>query len=236
MSTQQKTDSQDKEFEREIVRYLRDHPGFFEQHLDLLADMILPHDQGQGSISLVERQVSVLRDQKEQYRHKLQSLIQVAEQNEKLSSDFNNLILSLLDAPDLNQVLDIINAHLQVDFNADAVSLRLLNSNHPHLQNHPEITDWSTPILATFEKVLAGRQPVCGSLKPAQLEALFAEEADKIKSAALIPLAQSETSNTCYGLLAIGSYSSQRFRADMGTLFLSHLGKVLSRVLKKHLE
>ncbi|MDH5571277.1 MAG: DUF484 family protein [Gammaproteobacteria bacterium] len=236
MTTPQKSTLSEKELEREIVRYLRDHPDFFEQHLGLLADMILPHNQGNQAISLIERQVSVLRDQKEQYRSKLQTLIQVAEKNEKLSADFNNLTLSLLNAPDLNHVLDIINAHLQVDFNADAVSLRLLNSHHPQLQDHPEIMNWSATTLATFQKVLDGRQPVCGTLKPAQCEALFTDNDDKIKSAALIPLAKTENSNQCYGLLAIGSNDQHRFRADMGTMFLSHLGKVLSYVLKKHLD
>ena len=236
MTTQQNPSMSNKDFEHEIVRYLRDHPDFFEQHLDLLADMILPHGHGNQTISLVERQVSVLRDQKEQFRHQLQTLISVAEKNEKLSADFNNLTLSLLNAPDLNHVLDIINAHLQVDFNADAVSLRLLNSSHPQLNDHPEITNWSAPTLATFEKVLHSHQPVCGTLKDEQCEALFPDEADRIKSAALIPLTKSDNSKQSYGLLAIGSHDKQRFRADMGTVFLSHLGNILSHVLKKHLD
>lgn len=239
MSTQQDSNLNEmkqnqKEFEREIVRYLRDHPDFFEQHLDLLADMILPHEHG-GTVSLVERQVSVLREQKDQYRKKLQTLINMAEQNEKLSQDFNGLILALLDANDLEGVLQIVNERLQADFNADAVSLRLLNSNNPQLQQHPEMMDWSAPVLAAFEKVIEGRRPVCGGLKPQQLDALFEDNASNIQSAALIPLVKSEHSKKCYGLLAIGSEDAQRFRADMGTLFLSHLGKVLSRVLKTHL-
>jgi len=77
---------------------------------------------------------------------------------------------------------------------------------------------------------------VCGTLKPGQLDALFAAEADDIASAALIPLVESASSRKCYGLLAIGSQDRNRFRADMGTVFLSQLGKILSRVLKKHLE
>ncbi|MCW9024246.1 MAG: DUF484 family protein [Gammaproteobacteria bacterium] len=234
MSTQQDISVSDKDFEREIVRYLRDHPAFFEQHLDLLADMILPHEHG-GTVSLVERQVSVLRDQKDQYRKKLQTLINMAEKNEKLSHDFNSLILALLDAADLEKVLNIISERLRSDFEADAISLRLFNSNHPQLQQHPEIMDWSEPVLGAFEKVIEGRRPVCGGLKPQQLDALFAENASNIHSAALIPLVKSEHSKKCYGLLAIGSEDAQRFRADMGTLFLSHLGKVLSRVLKTHL-
>jgi len=225
----------EKDLEHSIVRYMRDHPGFFENHLDLLADMILPHVHD-GTVSLVERQVSVLREQKDKYRQQLQRLISHAEKNEKLSEHFNELILSLLDADKLEQIIDLVNLRLQQDFEADAVSLRLFNTDHPYLRERPEMVDWSEPVLGTFEKVISGRRPVCGTLPPVQVEALFAENAEGIQSAALIPLLVSEKSKQCYGLLAIGSHDAGRFRADMGTLFLSHLSKVLSRVLSQHLN
>ncbi len=235
MSTQQENSVNEKDLEHNIVRYLRDHPGFFESHLDLLADMILPHAHG-GTVSLVERQVSVLREQKDKYRQQLQQLISHAEKNEKLSEHFNTLILALLDAHELEQIIDIINLRLQQDFEADAVSLRLFNTDHPCLRERPEMVDWSEPVLGSFEKIINSRRPLCGSLPPVQVSALFADAAEGIQSAALIPLLVSEQSKKCYGLLAIGSQDAGRFRADMGTLFLSHLGNVLSRVLSQHLE
>ena len=60
----------DKDTERLIVRYLRDHPEFFETHLDLLADMILTHESGKA-VSLIEHQVSILRDQNDQHKARL---------------------------------------------------------------------------------------------------------------------------------------------------------------------
>ncbi len=235
MSIQQENSMDEKDLEHTLVRYLRDHPGFFEQHLDLLADMILPHVHG-GTVSLVERQVSVLREQKEQYRRQLQQLVRHAEKNEKLSKHFNSLILALLDTRELAQVVEIVNQRLQQDFEAGAVSLRLFNTDHPYLRERPEMVDWSEPVLGTFDKVIGGRRPVCGTLPPVQVEALFKDAAEGIQSAALIPLLVNDQSRKCYGLLAIGSHDAGRFRADMGTLFLSHLGKVLSRVLSQHLE
>ena len=233
-SHQENTLSIDKEFEREIVRYLRDNPDFFERHRDLLADMILPH-QPQGAVSLIERQVSVLRDQKLELKHRLQQLTDYARQNEDLSSRLNKLILDLLDADDFDSLLDLIQQRLKSDFDADAVVLRLFNSGAPALKAHPDIMDWSEPALGAFEKVIDGRKPVCGTLKPGQLDALFSDYADVVRSAALIPLVESESSKQCIGLLAIGSHDPQRFRANMGTLFLSHLSHVLTRILKLHL-
>lgn len=225
----------DKEFEREIVRYLRDNPDFFERHLDLLADMLLPH-QPQGAVSLIERQVSVLRDQKQELKHRLQQLTDYARQNEDLSTRLNKLILDLLDADDFDSLLALIQERLKTDFEADAVVIRLFNiSGAPALKAHPDIMDWSEPALGAFEKVIDGRKPVCGSLKPGQLDALFNDYAEVVRSAALIPLVESESSKQCVGLLAIGSQDPQRFRANMGTLFLSHLSHVLTRILKLQL-
>ena len=235
MSIQQENSVDDKDLEHSIVRYLRNHPDFFENHLDLLADMILPHVHG-GTVSLVERQVSVLREQKDHYRQQLQQLVSHAEKNEKLSEHFNSLILALLDAQELADVIEIINLRIQQDFEADAVALRLFNTDHPYLRERPEMVDWSEPVLGVFEKIISSRRPLCGALPPVQVEALFAEAAEGIQSAALIPLLVNEQSKRCYGLLAIGSQDAGRFRADMGTLFLSHLSKVLARVLSRHLE
>ena len=45
------------------LRYLQHNPDFFERHQALLARLRLPHARGGSTISLVERQVEVLREQ-----------------------------------------------------------------------------------------------------------------------------------------------------------------------------
>ena len=235
MTIQQDQKIESKDEERDIVRFLREHPDFFERHQELLAEMLLPHETG-SAVSLVERQVSVLREQRDDYKKKLQQLVKTAQQNEKLNNHVNALILALLDAETLDDVLQVVQTRLMDDFDAEAVVVRLFNTGHPTMDRLPELVDWSEPVMGAFEKVIEGRKPVCGALKPGQLDALFTDQSDNIVSAALIPLVESVESRKCYGLLAIGSPDRNRFRADMGTVFLSHLGKVLSRVLKPHLE
>ena len=224
--------AKDKAFEHEIARYLRDHPAFFEDHQDILAGMILSHESG-SAVSLIERQVQVLREQKDEQKRKLQTLISTAQNNEKLNNNVNTLILELLDADSLNDILNVIEQRMRADFEADAVVVKLLASGNTILKEHEELTAWQQPALVIGEKVMTARQPVCGSFNTEQMQALF-DDAD-IQSAGVVPLVEDENSKNCYGIIAIGSYDPQRFRADMGTLFLSLLGQVLTRILKRHL-
>lgn len=225
--------AKDTEFEHDMVRYLRDHPAFFEEHQDLLADMTLTHETG-SAVSLIERQVQVLREQKEQQKRKLQSLISTAHNNEKLNNNVNALILELLDASSLSEVINVIEQRMRADFEADAIVVKLLASGNEILKEHEELTAWQQPALVIGEKVMTARQPVCGSFKAEQMQALF-DDAD-IQSAGVVPLVKAKDSKNCYGIIAIGSYDPQRFRADMGTIFLTLLGQVLTRILKQHLE
>ena len=61
MSTQRKPEFVEEQVSEEAVReYLEAHPDFFEHNKALLSQLELPHGAG-GAVSLVERQVSVLR-------------------------------------------------------------------------------------------------------------------------------------------------------------------------------
>ncbi len=233
MTVQKKTlPKQDKTTEHDIVQYLRDHPDFFEQHQDLLADMALLHESG-SAVSLIERQVSILREQKDDARAKLHALINVAEKNEQLSQRFNRLILALLDTQSFGQVIDFIQQRFVKDFDAHSVSIRIIKGSLISQQQIPGSASSDNYNMEIFDKVIKNRKPVCGRLPMDQLEQLFVDDYEKIRSAVLIPLIKDDKSE-CLGLLAIGSVDKDRFRADMGTLFLSHLSMVLTRVIEKH--
>ena len=61
MSTQRKADFVDDGLSDEAVRdYLEANPAFFERHSAILSSLSVPHGSGEA-VSLVERQVSMLR-------------------------------------------------------------------------------------------------------------------------------------------------------------------------------
>ena len=71
--------------EDDIVEYLQTNPDFFERHINLLTSLSLPHRTGGPAVSLVERQVSVLRQRNMKLERKLRELLDVARGNDPLA-------------------------------------------------------------------------------------------------------------------------------------------------------
>lgn len=213
--------------ESQVVDYLRNTPEFFERNAELLSELQLPHPSG-GAISLVERQVQVLREQNAELKAKLMDLVEVARDNDRLNERMHRLTLDLLRDDGLAPLLDTLGEHLRGEFNADAVAIRLAgidDSRARELGVQRLETDVALDDL--FGAVFASGRPICGRLKQDQLEFLFEDRAAAIESAAVVPLGD----KAAVGVLAIGSCESIRFHPGMGTLFLSHLGELVGQVL-----
>ena len=77
MSTQPKPDFIEEELSENAVHdFLQENPDFFERHGALLSSLRLPHVTG-GTVSLVEHQVSVLRQKDLKLERKLKDLIEM---------------------------------------------------------------------------------------------------------------------------------------------------------------
>ncbi len=215
--------------EREVADFLRHNPDFFSRHEALLLDMTLPHPQGGQAISLVERQVGVLREQKQQLRDQLQQLTRTARTNEQLMGRFQQLVLNLIDSEDLDDAILYIRAALREDFHADAVEMVLFD-----VDVWPNSVGRDDSRLKPFERILDGRTPVCGHLRPEQLELLFGRGSNDIASAVVIPLCEGDE-QSCLGMLAIGSIDADRYHPEMGTMFVNYLGAVMNRIFRAHL-
>lgn len=216
--------------EQLIIDYLRDCPDFFERHLDVLETLRVPHPC-QPAVSLIERQVQLLRDNNLRLRRKLQELIEVARNNDSLTRRMQVLALGLIEAATLDELLTNSQCVLRDEFNADFIALRL--AARPQVQSQPVEREFVTEAeLALFDSSLRTERPRCGRLTAEQTVNLFDDAAPRIASAALVPLRGSGWR----GLLAIGSCDADRFRAGMGTLFLSRIGDLLSHALQAHLR
>ena len=104
--------------EERIERYLTLNPDFFERHQPLLARMRLPHMRTGSTVSLVERQVEVLRDQKTDADRRLAEFIAVARANDHLAERIHRFTRRLLRAPTAASALTALEASLREDFDA----------------------------------------------------------------------------------------------------------------------
>src|SRR5580693_2593557 len=85
--------------EEAIASYLQRNPDFFERHQALLARLRLPHARGGSTISLVERQIEVMRERHAALEAKLAELVRVARDNDAVAERFHRFARRLLRAP-----------------------------------------------------------------------------------------------------------------------------------------
>jgi uncharacterized protein YigA (DUF484 family) len=205
-----------------VAAYLRANPDFFVTHPELLTELLLPHESG-DAISLVEHQVSVLRDRNIESRKHLGSLLEAAKINDALFGKTRELVLALLDAPDLIELVSTLKAQLRADFDVTAITVFALDGT-------------LTPVLGIQSTTRANAEDrlgnllhgsaACGAIREQEGKFLFPENSG-IRSAAVVPLRH----HGFRGILALGSVDAHRFDPRMGTLFLRYIGEVLSRLL-----
>jgi len=215
--------------DKQVIEYLRHHPDFFLHHLDLLVELELPHDSG-AAVSLIERQVQLLREQRNQLTQRLENLTENARENEALSEDLHQFMLVLLDADNLDDVFGIVEDYMKTEFDADAIAIRLVSGGLADELEDQKIRVLDDEILPAFEKMLMAGNPSCEPLNREQLYYLFGEQAADIASNVIIPLNDEEM---IYGLMAIGSTDPERYQPEMGTIFLRRFGEFLTHNLKQ---
>ena len=208
-----------------VAAYLEAHPEFFVEHEELLPAMRIPHRRG-DTVSLVERQMTILRERNIEMRHRLSQLMDVARDNDRLFDKTRRLILALMDATSLEDVVISVEDSLRQDFQVPFVSLILLGDNPM------PVGRWVThaDAQAAIGGLLSEDKSVAGSLREHELDFLFGEEQRKqIGSTAVVAL----NHLGLHGVLAVGSRDPQHYKSSVGMLFLGHIAEVLGRVLPR---
>ncbi|HEX5765929.1 MAG TPA: DUF484 family protein [Woeseiaceae bacterium] len=234
MSTQRKAEfTEDVLSEADVHSYLQRHPDFFERHASLLSALRLPHATG-AAVSLVERQVSVLRQKDLKLERKLKELLDVARANDALADKIHKTALDLLEARDPRQTLGSVEAALRTEFGADHAVLVVFGEPASFGNSSPSRffrpLERNDPALQPFATFMGSSNPRCGQVRDAQRDFLFGEQTNEVGSAALVPLG-----DKCrVGFLAIGSVDADHFHPGMSFDFLKRLGELIAVALKRH--
>lgn len=212
----------------QVAEYLRAHSEFFIGEDDLLADLSLPHESGKA-ISLLERQVTILRERGIDARQRLNNLIENGRNNDQLFDTTRNLVLALLRADGVTEIADIAQDHLSNHANIDACEIILVEQDK--LAVSPSVrVEKSDKLHQYFEDVFRLKRTHCGAQNDEQLRYLFPENSRKIKSTALCPIVNN---SEVLALLAFGNYTENFFNINLDTLFLDFIGQAIGAVLDK---
>ncbi|MGE7990755.1 DUF484 family protein [Pseudomonas sp. NPDC089554] len=210
--------------EEAVVAYLRARPTFFAEHDELLIEQRIPHQRG-DSVSLVERQLQLLRERNIEMRHRLSQLMDVARDNDRLFDKTRRLILDLLDASTLEEVVMAVEDSLRQEFQVPFVSLVLFGDNAA------PVGRWVSNAEAqqAIGGLLGSGKTVSGNLREHELVFLFGDEHQEVGSSAVASLEH----QGLHGVLAIGSRDPQHYKSSVGTLFLGYIAEVLGRVVPR---
>lgn len=213
--------------EAQITEYLRDNPAFFERHLDLLALLKLPHPSG-DAISLVERQVDLLRQQNRSLENKLMELVDIARDNQRVTDHLHTLARELVETDSLSDVVATTQEVLRQHFGMDFATVHFFET----VSDDAELLIHENHRIAHFSDFLANGRPICGRLTTGQVERLFGDHAAQVQSSAMVPL----NNGVDIGILGLGSADAERFHPGMGVFFLQQLGALVSSSLARHLD
>jgi len=203
----------------DVAHYLLNTPEFFEEHIDVLAQITLPHPHGGRTISLSERQLLTLREKNKVLEKKLHDLMIFAKENDALQHKVHEFTTSLFAARDLATLQEMI-PHLLRDI--FAVPHTVLN-----------LWQVSPPSMEVLVFTDAQPQPVCLHQAAHETASWFGESAAQLHSFAYLPL---HAGSVSVGLLVLASEDQQRFYPEMGTVFLQRLSEAVSSALHPYLD
>jgi uncharacterized protein YigA (DUF484 family) len=216
-----------------VAEYLQTYPDFFERNSPLLTKLRLPHLRDAGAtVSLVERQVEVLRERNQSLDRKLKELVDVARANDALADRIHRLSQRLIRAHTLLETIGAVETSLREDFDAMHSVLVLFLEQARSLEGAGRFlrgAEPTDPDIKSFESLLQSGKPRCGQIRDGQRDYLFGKDSVEIGSVALTPLGPKGE----LGILAIGASDAERFHPAMSTEFLSRIGELVTYALMR---
>ena len=210
--------------EDSVRDFLKNNGDFIQRNPDLLDHLHISHASG-SAVSLVEKQVSVLRERNVDMRHRLNTLTANARDNDKLYEQTRQLVLKLLESDSIAELCQSFRESMTRDFDVEHASIILFGEGD---SEGPYRIETAERAKIEIGALLKGRKAVCGALRKEELSYLFPDAGD-VGSAALMPL----SNDFELGLIAVGSSDAGRYSSSMGTLFLSHIADVIVRLLPR---
>ncbi len=217
--------------EKDVAAYLSSNPDFFTNRDSLLLKLKLPHND-KGTVSLVEKQVEVLRDRQKKTKKQLNEFIKSAERNHEIFEQSKKLILNLMAAKNREEFFNALEKSFKKDFQCKAYSL-IIFGNRPRQINHFTSTVRAAAAREYVGALMRAREPTLGVLRRDEQDFLFRHKSADVKSAAVLSV---RDKNKQIALLAIGSEHTRYFDSSMDTLFIGFIADALAKLLPRYVK
>jgi uncharacterized protein YigA (DUF484 family) len=212
----------------QVAEFLRQNPGFFENHVDILMNLQIPHPHGGRAVSIGERQLVALREKSKLLEEKLHELLQFGEENDAAGEKVHRLACRLIDCAGLDAALDTLYLDLLDHFAVPHVAVRLWSVAEDN-SGMREFSVVAQEIRGFVEQMAA---PYCGHHPVYESQSWFGEAAPHLKSFAMVALRRD---GRTFGVVALASEDPKRFYPEMGTLYLARIGELVSSALWRYL-
>ncbi len=217
--------------EEEVVSYLRAQPGVLLRYPELLEHLEMVHSTG-TAVSLIERQVEVLRGKNNKLEDRLGQLLQNAADNERRASSVHKLARTLIRAPSLAAAIAGLKTVMREDFGIEEAVVGV-NASVYRRQDIAGFVplDADSALFKSCENFLRTKLIECGPITAERAQIIFPTAVEPIVSAAIVPLEKERT----LGLLALGSTDPERFQPRQGKLFLEMTAELVAAALRARL-
>jgi len=205
----------------EVASYLNHNPTFFHVFPNLLDELSIPHPKSGQAVSLLERQVFQLREQRDTLKIEVDSLMDIASENGQLFYKVQQFTKALMSAQTEQATVSAIYDQMHNLFEVDQVAMVSWDVPKTSLDGVSQLgvsQSWS----GALKTSLSIHKPVCGLLENDWQKGLF-HTSEAMQSVCLLPLGNDDV----WGVLALGS-KTDRFHPDLGTYFLNMMAEQVS--------
>ena len=197
---------------KDVELFLLDNLDFFVTRESLVSEMEFKHSQSSAS-SILERQITKLRDEHKNVIELLKSFIDTASINEDLFKKSKDLTLKILESDTNDNIKEIVEESFKKDFGVDDCKIEFFDNKA--IDKLEKGTGLSMHKGAVH----------CGSFSNEKIALLFDDE--KIESLVIAVIVLKDE----IGLLKLGSHDRTKYLGDEDTTFIEYIRDILEKKL-----
>jgi len=211
--------------EADVANFLNQNREFFHVFPNLLDELSIPHPETGKAVSLLERQIYQLRQQRDELKVEVDTLIDIAGENGRLLHKVRDFTKALMATRSEQAAVDCIIDEMKQRFDVEEVAM--VSWDVPDISLHGLAQlGISQTWVETLKTTLTPHEPACGVLENEWQKGLF-HTAEPMKSVCLLPLGEERV----WGVLALGS-TTERFHSELGTYFLKIMAEMMTARLQ----